>query len=553
MPRRRSVPTLLMLHGETPGRLFEIKRDIVTIGRDTGCDIILTRRFVSRRHARIVRTTEGYFIEDLESNCGTQVDGRAVDRPTPLYDGLHIKIGNYTLVFNTPSFVIKDDSDSGSTILGVIDLSSASDERSLTVRPEEKLRNVLEISRSLGETLHLDVVLEKTLEVLFRIFPQADRGFVLLKSNGALEPSPRAIRFRSAQPEELSISIPILDQVLNEEKAILCSEEKENEPASRMTMCVPLLNPRQQPGGVLQLDTGPGRGKFTEDDLNLLGAVASQVGIAVVNARMHEALITQSQVDQEAQDAREVQLTLLPARRPELTGYAFWDFYEPAQFVGGDYFDYIPLPSAEPSQALEAPATRWAVGLGDVEGKGMPAALLMARLSAQVRLFTLTIHSPTRIVERLNHELCQAGLGNRFITFLLVLVDGESHRITIVSAGHMGPMIRRKNRRVEIVGESDSGQPLGITARQSFNSTSTTLEPGDLVLLYTDGLIDALDRSGAGFGIERLTEVFLAAPIKSVEEAGEAILRAVEGHVAGTAPNDDITFLCFGRLDDPGR
>src|SRR5512135_2603132 len=142
MPRRHGTPTLLMLHGETPGRVFELDRDVTTIGRDPTCDIVLARKFVSRRHARIVRAPEGYLLEDLQSNCGTQVEGRAVNGPTPLQDGNYIKIGNYTLIFSESSFVVKDDGDTGSTILGVLDLSGSGDERSLTVRPEEQLRNV---------------------------------------------------------------------------------------------------------------------------------------------------------------------------------------------------------------------------------------------------------------------------------------------------------------------------------------------------------------------------------------------------------------------------
>lgn len=554
MPRRHGTPTLLMLHGETPGRVFELDRDVTTIGRDPACDIVLARKFVSRRHARIVRGPGGYLLEDLESNCGTQVEGRAVGRPTPLQDGDYIRIGNYTLIFNESSFVVMDDSGTGSTILGVLDLSGAGDQRSRTARPEEQLRNVLEISRSLCEKLHLDEVLDKTLEVLFRIFPQADRGFVLLRDVGGVEATPRAIRFRSGQPECLSIGMSVLDRVLKEGKALLCSDAagepwpapaaKARDLPSRMAMCVPLLDPRGQPGGVLQLDTRPGRGKFTEEDLNLLAAVASPVGVAVENARLHAALIHRTQIEQESQDAREVQLALLPARRPELPGYAFWDFYEPAHFVGGDYFDYIPLPPAESAPGV--PATRWAVALGDVEGKGMPAALLMARLSAQVRLLTPTQLDPARIVERLNHDLCHAGIGDRFITFLLVLVDGESHRITVVSAGHMGPMIRRADGRIEVVGESSGGQPLGITADQVYLTTSTPIGPGDLALLYTDGLVDALDTSGVGFGLDRLKQALAESPRPSVE-AGEAIIRAVDRHAVGSPQSDDITLLCFGR------
>src|SRR5437899_3089618 len=120
MSRRYGVPTLLMLQGDTPGRVFELDRDVTTIGRDPACDIVLSRKFVSRRHAQILRTPGGYILEDLESSCGTKVEGRAVDRPTPLQDGNDLRIGSYTLIFNVPSFVVKDDGNSGSTILGVL-------------------------------------------------------------------------------------------------------------------------------------------------------------------------------------------------------------------------------------------------------------------------------------------------------------------------------------------------------------------------------------------------------------------------------------------------
>ena len=557
MPSRRGVPTLLMLHGESPGKVYDLNGETVVIGRHPASDIVLPRKFVSRRHARIVRAGGGFVLEDLESHCGTQIEGRAVDRPTPLHDGNTIRIGNYTLVFNAPSFTVKEDSDTGSTILGVLDLSGSGvgDDRGLAVKPEEKLKYVLEISRSLGETLHLDEVLEKTLEVLFQIFPQADRGFVLLKEDeAAVETRPRAIRFRSGPPRPLSISVAILDRVMNEGKAILSSEGsgvilpealKVAGPTDRMTMCVPLLDPKRAPVGVLQLDTRAGQGKFREEDLDLLAAVANQVGVAVENARLHAALIHQTQIEQESQDAREVQLALLPARRPELPGYEFWEFYEPAHFVGGDYFDYIPYPPADPFRNGVA-STRWAVALGDVEGKGMPAALLMARLSPEVRMFTLTLLDPARIVERLNRDLCEAGIGDRFITFLLVLVDGEAHTITVVRAGHMGPLLRHADGRVEVIGEPGGGKPLAIAADEAYPMTTTALEPGDLVVLYTDGLSDALDADGESIGLDRLKQV-LSEARGTCAEVGEAIIAAVDQHVGLARRIDDITLICFGR------
>jgi serine phosphatase RsbU (regulator of sigma subunit) len=541
----------LTLHGESPGRLYDLDRDSTTIGRDLGCDIVLSRKFVSRRHARIIRDPLGYQIEDLDSNCGTLVDGSKVGGRVPLQDGQNIRIGNYVFVFNFPAVLVTEHEDSSSTIIGVLDVAR----REGPVGAREKLHHVLEISRKLGESLRLEDVLDRTLENLFKLFPQADRGFVLLKEGGHVDFTPRAMKFRCTETGNLTISRTILKLVFDDGKAILSSDLANDRRfalsqsivgAMRMMMCVPLLiDSERQVGGILQLDTRDDRGQFTQEDLDLLVAIASQVSVALENARLHAALIEQTALEQESQDAREVQLALLPERRPDLPGYEFWDYYEPARYVGGDYFDYVPLVHAEANGG--AGPRRWLLALGDVAGKGMPAALLMARLSAEVRHFALTMTDPARIVERLNRGFCNRAIGDRFITFQIVLVDGEAHRITVVSAGHAGPLIRRSDDRLEVLGEPQAVPPLGVAEASVFHSASTTLEPGDTVLLYTDGLIDSLDDTPLPFGFERLQHVFRSVP-RGARCAGEEILSAVREYAAGCPQTDDITVLCFHRL-----
>jgi phosphoserine phosphatase RsbU/P len=212
--------------------------------------------------------------------------------------------------------------------------------------------------------------------------------------------------------------------------------------------------------------------------------------------------------------------------------------------VGGDYFDYLPLSHAD--QQGGGPPRRWLVAVADVAGKGMPAALLMARLSAEVRLFTLSMSEPARIVERLNRDLCARGNGERFITFLLVLVDADTHRIQVVSAGHAGPIIRRGDDRLEIVGENQAGTPLGISEEADYSTSSATLEPGDLVLLYTDGLIEAMNASGRCFGLDRLQEIFSTAP-RGARNVGEDLIHSVMQYATDCPQSDDITILCFER------
>ncbi|HEX8203747.1 MAG TPA: PP2C family protein-serine/threonine phosphatase, partial [Isosphaeraceae bacterium] len=214
-----------------------------------------------------------------------------------------------------------------------------------------------------------------------------------------------------------------------------------------------------------------------------------------------------------------------------------------AHLVGGDYFGYLPLarPDAPPGTA-----PRWAVVLADVMGKGMPAALLMARLSAEVRVLLLTEPDPARAVERLNQELYDAELGERFITFLLVLLDGQDHRLTIVNAGHWAPLIRRAGGRVEVIGQEQSGMSLAVFDDQSYQAVATGIEPGDVVLLYTDGVNEAMNPRNEPFGSRRLHQALLAAP-GPVPAVGQAVLRAVQAHTAGQDQSDDITLVCFGR------
>ena len=148
-------------------------------------------------------------------------------------------------------------------------------------------------------------------------------------------------------------------------------------------ICVPLWDRERHSVGVIQIDTQNEHGRFEEDDLELMAAIAGPVSVAIENSRLHAIAVKQADMEREAHDARAVQLAIIPEKMPHLPGYEFWHFYEPARSVGGDYFDYRPIPRSGPPFAQ--PPDRWAIAIGDVSGKGMPAALLMARLSSEVR------------------------------------------------------------------------------------------------------------------------------------------------------------------------
>ncbi len=557
MPGERKItPTLLMLKGDAPGRIFELRGESTVIGRHPDCDVQLNVEAVSRRHARIRKSERSLLIEDLDSRNGTHVNGMPITAPVPLEDGSYVQLCDYVFLFQGGVVKIEDDGDKSSTILGMLDLAeSSSTSRWTDVRPEEKLRAVLEISgRIFGSTLQLRELLERTLESLFTIFRQADRGFALLRDERDGELRPMAIKYREGAPDSMAISRTILNHVLNERRAILSVDagtdrrfSQSDSVASsklRTVLCVPLLDQNRDPIGVIELDAQSPKGTFTEEDLDLIVAVAGQISIAIENARLHESLLHRRELEQGFRNAREVQKALLPRSRPKILGYQFWDYYEPAMLVGGDYFDYGPFGPADEA-SLQNPK-RWAIAVGDVAGKGMPAALLMAKLSAEARMFIRSEVDPSRVVERLNQEIADDDIQDRFITFLLVIIDCETHVLRVVSAGHMAPIVRRARGVFELVGEDETGPPLAVVSGQKYRAIETKLEPGDVVVLYTDGVTEAVDSKNRQFGHERLRKTIEAAQ-QGPQAVGEAVLRAARMHVAGHAQSDDITLLCFGR------
>ena len=178
--------------------------------------------------------------------------------------------------------------------------------------------------------------------------------------------------------------------------------------------------------------------------------------------------------------------------------------------VGGDYYGFIPL--FAPDDDRREPPRQWAVAVGDVVGKGLPAALLTAKLSAEIRLFLQGETDPARVLARLNHQLSENGVLDMYITFLLVIFDVLSNRLQVANAGHPYPLIRRRDGSIEDFGKAASGFPLAIEDNCTYESTETTLAPGETVILFTDGVTDALNPAGDRFGEARLRPLLAEGP-----------------------------------------
>jgi serine phosphatase RsbU (regulator of sigma subunit) len=235
--------------------------------------------------------------------------------------------------------------------------------------------------------------------------------------------------------------------------------------------------------------------------------------------------------------AREVQRGFLPLRLPEVPGYEFFAFYEPTFEVGGDYYDFIPLPSQ-----------RVAIMLGDVAGKGVAAALLMAKLSADVRFCMLTGPDPALALTRLNSLMSQSGISRGFVTLLAAILDYGSHAVTLVNAGHPAPLIYHAATRTlgEAISNERTGLPIGVLDGVEYTSSRVSLEPGDNILACTDGITEAMDINDIQFEMRGIYASVLCESY-SPRTLVERVVKRVKEHTAGRSQHDDIALVGFGR------
>jgi len=268
----------------------------------------------------------------------------------------------------------------------------------------------------------------------------------------------------------------------------------------------------------------------------VLASVACQAAIAVENAQLHEIVLQEATLRRELAVAHKVQQGFLPAAPPQLEAYEFSDSYEPAKELGGDYFDYIQLPGK-----------RLAIALADVSGKGVSAALLMAKLASETRYCLLSEPTPAAAVSRLSETFCGTRWEDRFVTMILAVLDPARHEVCLVNAGHMAPLLRRASGEIEPAGESVGGLPLGVSEGIEYAQVSISLATGDSLTMYTDGIPDAMNVANDLYGYKRL-EAQLAASFDGVKSLVKRILEDVRRFAGNQPQSDDMCLTCFGRV-----
>jgi len=557
------MASLKVLQGSDPGRVYELEGLRWVLGRSPDCDVVIDVAAVSRRHAILIEEGGTYLLQDMGSRNGTYINGQRVIEQAPIRHGDKMLICDMLFQFSCElpdtlggavpkgsslfGALVGDGGEATSTIMATVDVSQGAKKTwQISAKPETQLEAMIEISNNLGSTLSVQEILPKLLDSLFKIFVQADRGFVVMRPRPEAPLVPVASKARLPGDEDnMRISRTIVEQAMEGKKAILsadaATDERFNMAQSiadfeiRSLICAPLIASDGEPLGVIQIDTRNQLSRFTDHDLHLLAAISNQASIALDNARMHEEAIKQRALQRDLEVANQMQHALLPDKSPEVPGYHFFEFYESAYLVGGDYYDYVMLSD-----------DRFAAIVGDVAGKGVSAAILMAKLSSDVRFWLAREPDAAKALGEINASFSRHGWDDRFVTMVVAVVDPRTHTLTLVNAGHMPPMLRSATGQVSEIGGEQAGLPIGVIDDYQYEAYQRKLEPGDFVTIFTDGFSEAMNSKHELYGIEKLAEVIGDTTV-GPHDLGQHVLGDVRDFAGDFPQSDDMCLLCLGR------
>ena len=298
-------------------------------------------------------------------------------------------------------------------------------------------------------------------------------------------------------------------------------------------LCVPLLV-KSELTGVLIAFNKRGTGGFNEDDQRLLSILAAQSAQVVESARLHDEEKTLRRFQDELALASEIQLGLLPKAVPVVPGYDIAGRNTPAEAIGGDYFDFIELGDGT-----------LAICVADVSGKGLAASLLMANLQATIRAHALMQLSPGKCLEHSNTLLSKSTDLHKFATCFYAVLDAVGNEVRYSNAGHDPPLLFSANNGTARL--SAGGLVLGFLERVEYEEEVVRLDPGDILVMYSDGVTDAEDDHGRPFGEQRLCDVVREHSAEPAARAVESILAAVRAHGGGHGQPDDMTVVVVRR------
>lgn len=523
----------LEVHDVLGDRVVTIDKVPFTIGRRENNDLRLGGTEVSRDHAEIVGERGRFRLRDRKSRYGTYVNGACVNE-CDLRSGDLVRLGR----------------GGGADLVFLGGGEAFSTDRTVGARDDlRRMTALLESMRALGSGRVLDDVLALVLDAAIEV-SEAERAFIMLAGEGGALDF-KLGREQGRQPltaEDFKVSHKIPEDVFRTGQARAVTDLTDRGIAGahegtvalgiRHVVCVPLIAVQYvEPGekrpaarrlGVLYLDSREKGALLSEDTRAALDALAGEASVAIENAELYRDKLERARLEHEMQIAAEIQRALLPTPRGALGFVEASAAATPARSIGGDFFDY-----------LDQPGRSFGFTLGDVAGKGPPAALLSALMQGLFASQALFPDGPASAVANMNKALCLRGIEARFVTLIFGVLS-PAGQLTYCNAGHNPALIigRAGLRRL------DRGGPvLGLMERAPFEQETLQLEPGDTVVLFSDGVSEALSAAGEEFGEDRIRQVAEAHAADPVAALVDRLVDAVGQFATGTSQHDDVTVM----------
>jgi serine phosphatase RsbU (regulator of sigma subunit) len=510
-------------------RVVAIETSPFTIGRGAESDLRLAGGEVSRDHAEIVREGDRFVLRDRGSRYGTFVGDEMVTE-RPLVEGDRIRLGRSSAI----ELVFLQEAEAGEPT------------RASLVEAVRQTAALLEGLRALGAGHLLTDVLALVLDAAIAV-SGADRGFILLANKaGLLESTLGRGRGRLALSGDAVISIRIPEEVFATGEPRMLTDVVDTAAAThdatlalgiRQVLCVPLRVTRfmehgaEEPEptriGVLYLDSRePGSGLLSDTIRFGVETLATEAAIAIENARLYREAVERTRVDQELRVAADVQAALRPPAHYETSSFELAAASRASRLIGGDFFHYLQLPDGS-----------FAFALGDVAGKGPPAAVLAAAVEGMFAAYSESGREPADTLSRINTMLSAHFDPNRFATMVLGVLQ-ENGRLTYSNAGHNPPMLfdGPSVRRLDT-----GGLPLGLFPDARYSQETLQLAPGNLLVLFSDGVTETTATDGEYFGDEGIFASIADAPDRRPEPLLQRLLSTLEAFRGEGLPEDDVT------------
>jgi serine phosphatase RsbU (regulator of sigma subunit) len=550
------VDQLVLRTTDGSTRTVDLTGDRYTVGRATGNDLCYPEdEELSRQHLAFERSATGWIVADLGSRNGTRVNGIRINRSNALKTGDRVSAGRLTIEYSRAaaaadpmaSFddrVVFTDAPIQDLLTSTLSMgldslpggkSSVGAQNAAARASDSQMQALFLAGRELADHRPLAELFPLILDLAANAVGSS-RGVLMLQESGSLVA-------RAALGSHFEISSTVRDRVLKQKESLLIvdtqlddklrTRESIVDQGIRSILAVP-LQAKENVIGLIYLDSTDSIQPFTRDDLGLLTVLANIAAIRIENARLTEVEHHERLMAREMEQAAEIQKNLLPRFIPQQPGLELAAFSEPCLSVGGDYYDF-----GERGGKLM-------LLVGDVAGKGLPAALLMASLQARIQVLVEEEIDLAALVTRLNRIVASNCPGNRFITLFMCEVDLASGELAYVNAGHNPPLLVRVNGAVERL--EGGGMVLGIFGRASYALQTAHMEEGDLLVIFSDGVTEAQDpATEEDFGDVRLLAALAPVGERSPAEMIEQTKNAVACFAGSVAAGDDFTLVVAKR------